>query len=62
MKTAIIFLVFFILPVGFAQPKFDKLDVENFQKELNAEFASKAESPLTDEDRKNFNTLDYFPA
>ena len=42
----VIFLVFFFISVGgFCQVKFDFLVVENFQKELNTEFASKEQSP-----------------
>jgi len=58
----VIFLVFFFVSVGsFCQVKFDFLVVENFQKELNTQFASKEQSPLTDEDRVVFEKLDFFP-
>ncbi|UII23605.1 DUF1684 domain-containing protein [Fulvivirga ligni] len=36
-------------------------DVKEFQKEINHEFASKKESPLSKEDRKKFKGLDFFP-
>jgi uncharacterized protein (DUF1684 family) len=43
------------------RPKYDRLAVENFQKALNAEFASVKESPLEASDRKDFTSLDFFP-
>ncbi len=33
---------------------------KQFQDNLNAQFANKSESPLTDEDLKTFKTLDFF--
>jgi uncharacterized protein (DUF1684 family) len=36
-------------------------EIEDFQKKLNKEFSSKADSPLTDEDLKTFEALDFFP-
>ena len=36
-------------------------EIEDFQKKLNKEFSSKADSPLTDEDLKTFKALDFFP-
>lgn len=36
-------------------------EIEAFQKKLNKEFSSKADSPLTDEDLKTFKALDFFP-
>ncbi|MCX2681539.1 DUF1684 domain-containing protein [Galbibacter sp. EGI 63066] len=35
--------------------------IEEFQKELNAEFADAERSPLTEKDRKRFQGLDFFP-
>ncbi len=32
-----------------------------FQKKINKEFSNKEKSPLTDEDLKDFNELDFFP-
>ena len=61
MKKVIFLVLFFISVGGFCQVKFNFLVVEKFQKELNTEFASKEQSPLTDEDRVVFEKLDFFP-
>lgn len=61
MKKVVFLVLFFISVAGFCQEKFDVSAVEAFQKQLNKEFASKEESPLTDEDRAVFEKLDYFP-
>ena len=61
MKKVIFLVLFFISVGGFCQVKFNFLVVEKFQKELNKEFASKEQSPLTDEDRVVFEKLDFFP-
>ncbi len=36
-------------------------EAKKFQKKLNSEFASKEESPLTDEDLAVFESLEFFP-
>ena len=61
MKKVFLVALFFISMSSFCQEKFDVSAVETFQKKLNFEFADKVESPLTDEDRAVFKTLDYFP-
>jgi uncharacterized protein (DUF1684 family) len=61
MKKAFLISLFIISNSSFCQEKFDVSAVENFQKKLNFEFADKVESPLTDEDRAVFKTLEYFP-
>jgi uncharacterized protein (DUF1684 family) len=61
MKKVFLVALFFISISSFCQEKFDAIAVETFQKKLNFEFADKEESPLTDEDRKVFKTLEYFP-
>ena len=43
--------------INFAQ---QKVTAEDFQKNLNEEFADATKSPLTDEDRANFKGLDFF--
>ncbi|GEP50942.1 hypothetical protein FNO01nite_16140 [Flavobacterium noncentrifugens] len=50
----------FVGIVGFGQEKFEESKVKRFQDELNTEFASKDKSPLTEENRKDFKTLDFF--
>jgi len=61
MKKGLFVALFFITISSFCQEKFDVSAVETFQKKLNIEFADKDESPLTDEDRAVFNSLEYFP-
>jgi len=61
MKKVLFLALFFISVAGFCQEKFEVSAVENFQKQLNTEFASKEESPLTEEDRAVFQKLDFFP-
>jgi uncharacterized protein (DUF1684 family) len=60
-----VFLVAFAVkaqsPADAAPQKFDRLSAESFQKELNAEFASKDKSPLEAADRATFKGLDFFP-
>lgn len=62
MKKALVLLVLLLHFLGFSQEQFDESKVKAFQDELNSEFAIKEKSPLTDEDRKVFESLDFFPA
>ena len=39
----------------------EKVTAEDFQKELNEQFANPDKSPLTEEDRLKFTALDFFP-
>lgn len=50
-------LLFFSL-ITFAQ---QKVTAEDFQKNLNVEFADATKSPLTEKDRTEFKGLDFFP-
>lgn len=50
-------LLFFSL-ITFAQ---QKVTAEDFQKNLNVEFADATKSPLTEKDRAEFKGLDFFP-
>ena len=61
MKKVFLIALLSILNSSFFQEKFDVSVVKTFQKKLNFEFADNEESPLTDEDRKVFKTLEYFP-
>ena len=61
MKKGFLVALFFISMSSFCQEKFDVSAVETFQKKLDFEFADKDESPLTDEARTIFKTLEYFP-
>lgn len=62
MKKWFGLLVLLLHFIGFGQEQFDESKVKAFQDELNSEFAIKEKSPLTDEDRKVFESLDFFPA
>jgi|SRR6218665_459293 len=62
MKKQLITVFLFVSFFGFSQEKFEVLNVTKFQDELNAEFASKEKSPLTEKDLKEFKTLDFFAA
>ena len=62
MKKSLVLLVLLLHFLGFSQEQFDELKVKAFQDELNSEFAIKEKSPLTDEDRKVFESIDFFPA
>lgn len=53
------FLLLFGFPM-FGQTAFDAASVLKFQADLNAEFASEKESPLTEADREAFHGLDFF--
>lgn len=61
MKSLSIFLFLFIANSAFCQESFDRASVEAFQQELNANHANPEKSPLMEEDRKDFKTLDFFP-
>ena len=62
MKKSLSLLVLLLHFLGFSQEQFEESKVKAFQDELNSEFAIKEKSPLTDEDRKVFESLDFFPA
>lgn len=61
MRSTLFLFFFTAYQIGFSQQKFDKLAAENFQKELNAEFASPDKSPLMEKDRPTFTGLAFFP-
>lgn len=60
MKKIGTLILILTLTVGFAQQKFSKDSVLAFQKELNAEYADKAKSPLLAKDLKHFKGLDFY--
>ena len=61
MKKAIFFIFFIISSgCGFAQVEDSLITAVDFQQHLNEEFATKETSPLTDEDLKVFESLDFF--
>jgi len=61
MHIRLLVLSLLICNVLFAQKQDAENEIKNFQKKLNKEFSSKADSPLTDEDLKTFKALDFFP-
>jgi hypothetical protein len=58
MQKSLLITLFFTSLIGFAQVK---ASAEDFQKNLNIEFANAAQSPLTEKDRLAFKALDFFP-
>lgn len=61
MHIRLLILCLLISNVIFSQNKDVINEIEDFQKKLNKEFSSKADSPLTDEDLETFEELDFFP-
>ena len=52
----------FVFWVSFSFGQKEELQaIYDFQKELNEEYADSLKSPLTDEDRTHFKTLDFYP-
>jgi len=62
MKSLCLLFILNLSFISFAQGKFDVASVEDFQKELNTQYADKQKSPLTVSDREHFNGLDFYPA
>jgi hypothetical protein len=58
MQKSLLITLFFTSLIGFAQVK---ASAEDFQKNLNIEFANAAQSPLTEKDLLAFKALDFFP-
>lgn len=57
----IAWLAALLFPIlGMAQGKYDEVKVQVFQNELTTAFADSTKSPLTPEDRRNFNGLDFY--
>jgi uncharacterized protein (DUF1684 family) len=61
MRKCILSLVLLTFSLGFSQGNFDVTSIEQFQNELNKQFADEDSSPLTNEDRLNFTSLNFFP-
>lgn len=61
MKSLFFSLFFLVTATVFCQEKFDASSIKAFQKELNSDFADAEKSPLLEEDRKQFKTLDFYP-
>lgn len=61
MKNSLILILLLVFTSGFSQKKFSQKDAENFQKQINSEYADAKTSPLMEEDLKSFKTLDFYP-
>ncbi|MEO8233780.1 MAG: DUF1684 domain-containing protein [Flavobacterium sp.] len=60
MKKYLSIITMLFFAISFAQDKKAETSQE-FQNNLNKEYANKKESPLTDEDFKVFKSLDFYP-
>ena len=61
MKTIFMLLSFVSFLFANAQEKGTVKASKDFQDTLNAEYANRAESPLSEEDFKTFKNLDFYP-
>lgn len=61
MKNLLFALICFVSFYSFGQGNSALKDISKFQKKLNKDFANGEKSPLTDEDIKEFKSLDFFP-
>lgn len=61
MKIRLFLLFGLWSTVALAQPSFNRVTAEDFQKQLNKEYKDEKESPLLAEDLVQFNGLDFFP-
>jgi uncharacterized protein (DUF1684 family) len=59
-KTLLIISILFVTLIYSQESKAVKSALK-YQSKLNKEFASKEDSPLTEEDLKNFKSLEFFP-
>ena len=61
MKNFILFSLCLVSCFSRSQESIAIKDITTFQKELNLQYASQEESPLTEEDFKTFKSLEFFP-
>jgi uncharacterized protein (DUF1684 family) len=61
MRVILTLILLTLFNISFAQEKFDATAVEEFQKDLNVEFADAKTSPLLPEDLADFKSLDFYP-
>ena len=61
MKNYLFMFILMVAATIQAQEKWTALSSETAHKKLNKEYADKSESPLTDEDFKTFDGLDFYP-
>ena len=61
MKNIIVLVLLLAFNCIYSQGKFNKKEAENFQKNINAEYADGNTSPLMANDLKTFKALDFYP-
>ncbi|RLD84323.1 MAG: hypothetical protein DRJ07_05135 [Bacteroidetes bacterium] len=61
MRIFILTISILFINTIYSQGNKSTKDAIKFQKKINKEFSNKEKSPLTDEDLKDFNELDFFP-
>lgn len=61
MKNILFLVSFFFFSLAFGQETNKFKNAKKFQQQLNKEFSSKEESPLTEEDFDNFESLEFYP-
>ena len=61
MSKIFVFVVLIAFNSGFCQKKFNPIDVEKFQMNINSEYADAKTSPLEEKDLKKFKTLEFYP-
>ncbi len=61
MRIFILTISILFINTIYSQGNKSTKDAIKFQKNINKEFSNKEKSPLTDEDLKDFNELDFFP-
>ncbi len=61
MRIFILTICILFINTIYAQGNKSTKEAIKFQKKINKEFSNKEKSPLTDEDLKDFNELDFFP-
>ncbi len=60
MKKLLSAIALMLCVLGFAQGRYDEVNVQVFQNKLTTEFADSVKSPLAAEDRRNFHGLDFY--
>ncbi len=61
MRILILAVCILFINTIYSQGNKSTKDAIKFQKNINKEFSNKEKSPLTDDDLKQFNELDFFP-
>lgn len=61
MKKIVIIILFLAVTNTYSQESAIIIDVTTFQNDLNEQYADETKSPLTKEDFKTFESLEFFP-